>query len=155
MFVILLLAGLAILAGVVLAALGWAGEMASFPGDCQPFGLDEVTAADVALLRPPMALWGYQIQATEEALQVIAQTVTARDAEIAALRRELDGLRGPTAAGQGPAGQGWGGQAPEEPEWAEPRPGLRGVRGARGMPGEAGSTEPGWPGGGAGGGAHA
>ena len=91
--VILVLAAAAVLACVVLAALGRAGEMAAFPSDFAPPRLDELTAADVALLRPPLALWGYNVSATEEALGVIARSVTARDVEIATLRRELDELR--------------------------------------------------------------
>ena len=91
--VILVLAAAAILACVVLAALGRAGEMAAFPSDFAPPRQDELTAADVALLRPPLALWGYNVSATEEALGVIARSVTARDVEIATLRREIDELR--------------------------------------------------------------
>ena len=90
---ILFLAAAAILACVVLAALGRAGEMAAFPSDSPPLRLDDLTAADVALLRPPLALWGYNVSATEEALGVIARSVSARDVEIASLRRELDELR--------------------------------------------------------------
>ncbi len=90
----LLVAAAAILGGVVLAALGRAGEMATFAGDAAPIELDEVSATDVALLRPPMSLWGYNAQATEDALRVIARSVTARDVEIATLRRELADLRG-------------------------------------------------------------
>ncbi len=90
----LLVAAAAILAGVVLAALGRAGEMATFAGDTAPIELDEVSATDVALLRPPMSLWGYNAQATEDALRVIARSVTARDVEIATLRRELADLQG-------------------------------------------------------------
>jgi hypothetical protein len=89
-----LVAAAAILGGVVLAALGRAGEMATFAGDTAPIELDEVSATDVALLRPPMSLWGYNAQATEDALRVIARSVTARDVEIATLRRELADLRG-------------------------------------------------------------
>jgi len=91
--VILFLAAVAILGCVVLAALGMAGEMAMFPSDSAPLRMDEVTAADVALLRPPLALWGYSVPATEEALGVIARAVTARDTEIATLRQELDDMR--------------------------------------------------------------
>jgi hypothetical protein len=87
--VILLLAAVAILGCVVLAALGMAGEMAAFPSDSAPLRLEAVTAADVALLRPPQALWGYNVPATEEALGVIARAVAARDTEIATLRQEL------------------------------------------------------------------
>jgi hypothetical protein len=79
----------AILGCVVLAALGMAGEMAAFPSDSAPLRLEAVTSADVALLRPPLALWGYNVPATEEALGVIARAVAARDTEIATLRQEL------------------------------------------------------------------
>jgi hypothetical protein len=117
--VILVLAGVAILGCVVLAALGMAGEMATFPSDSAPLRLDEVTAADVALLRPPLALWGYNVPVTEEALGVIARAVTARDNEIATLRQELADVRAR-----------WGSRAPaprepdEVPAWpAPPEPG--------------------------------
>jgi hypothetical protein len=43
----------------------------------------------VALLRPPAALWGYDMRATDEALNVVARTVTERDVEIAILRRQI------------------------------------------------------------------
>src|SRR5262249_20941659 len=43
---------------------------------------------------PPMSLWGYTAQATEDALRVIAQPVTERDVESAPLRRERAELRG-------------------------------------------------------------
>jgi hypothetical protein len=92
--IVLLLAAAAILGGVVVAALGRAGEMATFAGDTSPIELDEVSATDVALLRPPMSLWGYNAQATEDALRVIARSMTARDVEIATLRRELADLQG-------------------------------------------------------------
>ena len=91
--VVLLLIAVAIGGGAVLAALGRAGEMAPFAADLPPIGLDEVTATDVALLRLPMSMWGYNAQATEEALRVIARSVTERDVEIATLRRELADLR--------------------------------------------------------------
>ena len=101
----LLVAAAVILGGVVAAALGRAGEMATFAGDTAPIELDEVSATDVALLRPPMSLWGYNAQATEDALRVIARSVTARDVEIATLRRELADLQsrqdGARAAGIG------------------------------------------------------
>ena len=98
--VILFLAAVAILGCVVLAALGMAGEMAMFPSDSAPLRMNEVTAADVALLRPPLALWGYSVPATEEALGVIARAVTARDAEIATLRQELDDMRAQWHSGE-------------------------------------------------------
>jgi hypothetical protein len=136
--VAVLIAAAAILAGATLAALGRAGEMATFAGDTAPMELDEVSATDVALLRPPMSLWGYNAQATEDALRVIARSVTARDVEIATLRRELANLRGgpgggqPTAAGDrltGPAGTP-----------GQPRP-----VGASGPPQPSGPPEPSGP----------
>lgn len=119
LLVILGLATVVILAGVVFAALGRAGEMATFPGDGPPFEFDEVTANDVAFYRPPMAFWGYYVPAVEEALQLIARSVTAKDAEIAALRREVSQLRGYSPdvvapAAEPPAAawpQSWGKQA--------------------------------------------
>ena len=132
--VILLLAAAAILGCVVLVALGRGGEMAAFPSDSAPLRLDEVTAADVALLRPPLALWGYNVPATEEALGVIARAVTARDTEIAALRKELADMRarqwpdqrepdGIRARGQ-EAGESWPrGEVPAWPAPPEPGPG--------------------------------
>jgi hypothetical protein len=92
--VLLLLAGAVILAGVVAVAMGHGGEMAEFPSDYVPPTLgDLLTAADVAMLRPPSALWGYNTQVTDEALSRIAQIVTERDVEIAVLRQQLSDLR--------------------------------------------------------------
>lgn len=92
--VLLILASLAILVGVVAVAIGRGGEMAEFAGDYPPFETDDLmTAADVALLRPPSSLWGYNSAATDEALGRIAQVVTERDVEIAALRKQLAELR--------------------------------------------------------------
>lgn len=113
--VVLLIAAIAILGGVALAALGRAGEMAMFATDHAPIDLGEVTAAGVASLRPPMSLWGYDAQATEEALRVIARSVTARDVEIATLRRELAELRA------GPVGES-GSAGPLQPAPVDPGP---------------------------------
>jgi hypothetical protein len=98
--VLLLLAGAVILAGVVAVAMGHGGEMAEFPSDYIPPSLsDLLTAADVAMLRPPSALWGYNTHVTDEALSRIAQIVTERDVEIAVLRQQLAELRsGPGGA---------------------------------------------------------
>ena len=54
-----------------------------------PDDADDLTATDVAMLRPPSAVWGYHMQATDQALSVIARTITVRDVEIATLRRQL------------------------------------------------------------------
>ena len=128
--VLLLLAGAVILAGVVAVAMGHGGEMAEFPSDYVPPTLgDLLTAADVAMLRPPSALWGYNTQVTDEALSRIAQIVTERDVEIAVLRQQLADLRSgggpvpPASAGlppAGPAAANRPGQAVAEPAAAEP-----------------------------------
>ena len=97
--VLLLLAGAVILAGVVAVAMGHGGEMAEFPSDYVPPTLgDLLTATDVAMLRPPGALWGYNTQVTDEALSRIAQIVTERDVEIAVLRQQLADARSGTRA---------------------------------------------------------
>jgi hypothetical protein len=154
--VAVLIAAAAILAGIVLAALGRAGEMATFAGDTAPMELEEVSATDVALLRPPMSLWGYNAQATEDALRVIARSVTARDVEIATLRRELANLRGgpgggpPTAAGDrltGPAGtpgQPRPVDAPGPPQPSGPEPSGPGPSGPSGPEpsGPSGQADP-------------
>ena len=97
--ILLLLAAAVILAGVVSVAMGHGGEMAEFATDYLP--PDLVTAADVVLLRPPSALWGYNVQVTDEALNRIAQVITERDVEIAVLRQQLAELR--SATGSHPA----------------------------------------------------
>lgn len=100
--------------------------MAVFSGDLAPIDLDEVTATDVVLLRPPMSLWGYNAQATEEALRAIARSVTARDVEIATLRRELTELRADRDGGpqpgrdEGPPGRDEGPPARDEGQRAGP-----------------------------------
>ncbi len=118
--VLLLLAGAVILAGVVAVAMGHGGEMAEFPSDYIPPTLgDLLTAADVAMVRPPAALWGYNTQVTDEALSRIAQVVTERDVEIAVLRQQLADLRSGTRAGP-PAESA----RPARPILAEPEPAV-------------------------------
>ena len=97
--ILLLLAGVVILAGVVGVAMGRGGEMAEFATDYLP--PEVVTAADVAMLRPPSSLWGYNAQLTDEALSRIAQVISERDVEIAVLRQQLAELR--SATGSHPA----------------------------------------------------
>jgi hypothetical protein len=87
--IVLLVAAAGIVAGAVLAARGRAGQMAMFLPDAAPWRAGEVTAAEVVLLRPPLSLWGYNAAVTDDALQMIARAMTARDVEIAALRRAL------------------------------------------------------------------
>ena len=89
----MLVVAVVILAGVVAVASGRGGEMAVPEPDYPPIDLGPVSAADVALLRPPSAAWGYNMRVTDEALEVIARAVTERDVQIAALQQQVSDLR--------------------------------------------------------------
>jgi hypothetical protein len=95
----------AILVCVVFAATGRGGELARFPGDYAPPDFGAMAAVDVALLRPPTALWGYHMQLTDEALSQIATAISARDVRIATLEQQVADLRSkqpPSHAGMAP-----------------------------------------------------
>jgi hypothetical protein len=51
-----------------------------------------VSATDVALLRPPTGLWGYNMQATDEALERVAESIRERDVRIVALEQLVTDL---------------------------------------------------------------
>src|ERR1700689_3993285 len=87
--VVFVIAVLAVLAGVFYAATGRGGELAYEQTDHAPLDLGPVSAPDIALLRPPTALWGYNMQVTDEALDHIARAVRDRDITIAYLQDEL------------------------------------------------------------------
>jgi hypothetical protein len=91
--IMLIVAAVAIFGGVIVVAMGRGGELAPSGADVRPLDGDIVTAADVALLRPPAALWGYDMRSTDEALNRVARTVTERDVEIAELRQQLADMR--------------------------------------------------------------
>jgi hypothetical protein len=90
--VVFLIAVLAVLVGVFFAATGRGGELAIEHADHAPLDLGSVSAADVALLHPPTALWGYNMQVTDEALDHIARAMRDRDVTIARLRQQLANL---------------------------------------------------------------
>ena len=90
MYFVLLAAALAILAGVIAVAMGRGGEMAEFPSDRPAMLIRFASAADVAELRLPLRLFGYQLQATDEALHAAALALAEREAEIASLRADLN-----------------------------------------------------------------
>jgi hypothetical protein len=92
MEVLLDLVMIAILVGVFLVAIGMGGELAYEQADHAPLDLGPVSPTDVALLRPPTALWGYNMQVTDEALDAIARTLRDRDIQIAYLQRQLADL---------------------------------------------------------------
>lgn len=89
--VVIILAALAILGGIVVAAMGRGGELARQPDD-EPSVADFATGADVARYRPPPALLGYHAGATEYALLLAGRALAERDAEITWLRSRLSEL---------------------------------------------------------------
>ena len=82
----------AVLAVVALVATGRGGELSVERNDYRELDLGPVSATDVALLRPPMALWGYNMQATDEALDRIAASIRDRDVRIVALEQLVTDL---------------------------------------------------------------
>jgi hypothetical protein len=85
----MILVAVSILVGVFVAATGRGGELACEPADHAPLDMGLVSASDVVMLRPPTALWGYNMQVTDEALARIAQAVRDRDVTIAYLQQRL------------------------------------------------------------------
>ncbi|HUC55860.1 MAG TPA: hypothetical protein VMA95_00555 [Streptosporangiaceae bacterium] len=88
MSVVIVLAAAVILGGIVVVAMGRGGELSREQPEL-PARSDFRTWSDVASYRPPPALLGYQVAATEHALSLIARTIAERDAEIDWLRNRL------------------------------------------------------------------
>jgi len=99
----MILVAVVILVGVFFVATGRGGEMAYEQADHAPLDLGPVSATDVALLRPPTAMWGYNMQVTDEALERIAQAVRDRDVTIAFLQQRIVDLTAPAAPLSQPA----------------------------------------------------
>jgi hypothetical protein len=96
--VLIVIAALVVVAVVVLVARGYGGELSIERSDYLELELGPVSATDVALLRPPMALWGYSMQATDEAMERIAASIRERDVRIVALEQLVTDLtREPSA----------------------------------------------------------
>jgi len=87
-----LIVGVVILIAVVLVAAGRGGELPAERNDYAPLDLGPVSATDVALLRPPSNAWGYNMQATDEALARIAKSIRERDIRIVALEQLVTDL---------------------------------------------------------------
>jgi hypothetical protein len=91
--VLIVLAIVVVLAGVVLVAAGRGGEMPAVERtDYYPLEMGPVSATDVVLLRPQMALWGYNQQMVDEALDHIADSIRERDVRIVALEQLVTDL---------------------------------------------------------------
>jgi hypothetical protein len=90
--VVIVIAAIAIVAAVVFVAIGRGGELSVERTDYAPLELGPVSATDVVLLRPPTALWGYNVQATDEAFEQIAGSIRARDIRIVSLEQLVTDL---------------------------------------------------------------
>ena len=96
--VLIVIAALVVVAVVVLVARGYGGELSAERSDYLELELGPVSATDVALLRPPMTLWGYSMQATDEAMERIAASIRERDVRIVALEQLVTDLTREPAA---------------------------------------------------------
>ena len=92
MLVLIVLAAVVIVAIVVFLAMGRGGELSGERPDYVPIDVGPVSATDVALLRPPTGLWGYNMQATDEAMEQIAESIRERDVRIVALEQLVTDL---------------------------------------------------------------
>ena len=121
----MVLAVVAVLLAVFFAATGRGGELSREHPDYVPLELGSVSASDIALLRPPTAMWGYNVDVTDEALDRIARAIRDRDLTIAYLQQQIAATTPnpilpaapptqPEPQGTpGPAGEGAG----QEPGW--------------------------------------
>jgi len=90
--VVLVVAAVAVVVVAVLVARGRGGELSLERTDYAPIELGPVSATDVVLLRPPTALWGYNMQVTDEAMDRIAESIRERDVRIVALEQLVTDL---------------------------------------------------------------
>jgi hypothetical protein len=89
-------AAVAVLASVVVLALGRGGELAEAHPDHPPLPLPAgrpLMGTDIALLRLPKGVWGYHVGVTDEALSRMAYALTERDARVAFLQEQLAELQ--------------------------------------------------------------
>jgi hypothetical protein len=126
-YFVLLAAAIAILVGVVVVAMGRGGEIARSQRDVPVRPPRIRSAADVARLRLPIGLLGYQEHATDEAFDAAARLIADQEDEIARLRDEVWRLRSQhrhdvpaEARGSDPDGGGPDGGADGELASADP-----------------------------------
>jgi hypothetical protein len=81
-----------VIVAVELVAMGRGDGLSVERGDYLQLDLGPVSATDVALLRPPTGLWGYNMQATDEAMEQIAESIRERDVRIVALEQLVTDL---------------------------------------------------------------
>ncbi len=137
--VVLLITVLVILAAVVLVARGRGGELSAERTDHAPLDMGPVSATDVVLFRPPTALWGYNVQVTDDALEQIAESIRERDVRIVALEQLVTDLSREHAPP--PLASPYVGARRRRPPEAG-GPGVMGAPGAPDDPGEPGAAQP-------------
>ena len=92
MLVLIVIVGLLVVAAMAFVAMGYGGQLSVERTDARPLDLGRVSATDVALLRPPLGLLGYDTKATDEALGRIAESIRERDVRIVALEQLVTDL---------------------------------------------------------------
>jgi len=115
-YFVLLAAAIAILAGVVVVAMGRGGEMAQSRRDTPERPPVIRTAADLAMLRLPVGLFGYQEEATDAALDAATRLIAEQQAEIARLRADAWRPQAEAAEVAGAGAPGTGGTRRPAPE---------------------------------------
>jgi hypothetical protein len=135
--VVIVIAAVVIVAVVVFLTMGRGGGLSVERNDYLPLNLGPVTATDVALLRPPMGLWGYNTQATDEAMEQIAESIRERDVRIVALEQLVTDLSRDQAPMQ-PVGSHYGGARHRRTPAETAGAGLEPVEPSRDVP----ATEP-------------
>jgi hypothetical protein len=90
--VLIVIVAIVILVVVLLTAVGHGGGLSIERNDYAPLDLGPVSATDVALLRPPTGVWGYNMQLTDEAMARIAESIRERDVRIVALEQLVTDL---------------------------------------------------------------
>src|ERR1700730_16511567 len=90
--VVMVIAIIVVLAAVVYVAMGRGGELSVERNDYVPLDLGPVSATDVALLRPPTGMWGYNMQVTDEVMEQVAESIRERDVRIVALEQLVTDL---------------------------------------------------------------
>lgn len=106
MLVVLVIAAIAILAGVIAVVRKGGGELTEFPPDVPPLDLPEagqLSAADFAALQLPVSLVGYHTPSVDETLRRAASAISARDDRIAVLERRITELLASRAGQEGRA----------------------------------------------------
>jgi DivIVA domain-containing protein len=100
-FILLLLACLAVIAGIALVAAGFGASMPEPAPDRAPYGVlpagQDVDGEDVERLRFSLAFRGYRMDEVDDVLDRLTAEIAARDARIAELEGHPGdpGLEGP------------------------------------------------------------